>query len=66
MSERVIRNLSLRSAILGKVLEKAGTERYEAYLDDGTTEQNYWHHGYYSALQDVLAFIKEDEKVNEA
>jgi hypothetical protein len=33
----------------------------QKHLDNGTAERAYWHHGYLSALQDVLKFISSSE-----
>jgi len=33
----------------------------QKHLDEGTAERAYWHHGYLSALQDVLRFISSSE-----
>lgn len=33
----------------------------QKHLDNGTAERAYWHHGYLSALQDVLRFISSAE-----
>jgi len=33
----------------------------QKHLDEGTAERAYWHHGYLSALQDVLRFISSAE-----
>jgi hypothetical protein len=32
-------------------------ERSQKHLEEGTTEQAYWHYGYLCAIRDVLAVI---------
>ncbi len=31
----------------------------QAHLDNGTSEQAYWHHGYMMAIRDVLILLAE-------
>jgi hypothetical protein len=37
--------------------KKASAE--QSHLEEGTTEREYWHHGYASALKDVLSILDD-------
>jgi hypothetical protein len=40
------------------------TKRDQCHLDGASQEQGYWHHGYLSALNDVLALVNSHAPVH--
>lgn len=63
---REYRSISEKTVELTRWLDRNAPycETSQKHLDQGTTEQAYWHYGYVCALKDILAMAdSESERV---
>lgn len=70
MNTIVDQKLPTLEEVLEEKLQALKAERYEfacleqSHLETGSSERKYWHHGYASALKDVLRILQGAGFVN--